>query len=235
MSLRDPARQVLAVAVPPFALLCITTACCYVAAGPTLAMYLGGLALAMVLSPPLVLAYRARMNQLLAAASIIDGVGVVWLVAMFRTDLTFVQWLSAYVLLAACVIGAAGAAVALARFAMNDLFASAMVTVAVLAWLTWPIWLSAWIDQPSVVRAMDWLVPVHPLLALNGLLAHLGVWGELPVMYQLTSLGQDVPYSLPASVATCAALHFLLGGALLLVSVDRPRRPTVDEPARQPG
>lgn len=235
MSLRDPARQVLAVAVPPFVLLFIATACCYIVAGPTLALYLGGLALAMVCTPPLVLAHRPRMNQLLAAASIIDGVGIVWLVGMFRTDLTFAQWLSAYVLLVACVLGVMGAAVALARFARTELFASAIVTVAVLAWLTWPIWLSAWIDQPSVVRAMDWLVPVHPLLALNGLLAHMGVWGELPLMYQLTSLGQDVPYSLPATVATCAALHFLFGGALLLLSTYGRRRPALDEPDRQPG
>ncbi len=229
MSLREPGRHVLLVAAPPFALLCIGTACCYFAAGPTLALYLGGLALAMVFTAPLVLAHRPLRNQLLAAASIIDGVGIVWLFAMFRTDLTFAQWLSAYVLLAACVLGVLGTAVALARFAMNELFASAMVTVAALAWLTWPIWLCAWIDQPSVVRAMDWLVPVHPLLALNGLLAHLGVWGELPLMYQLTSLGQDVPYSLPATVATCTAMHFLLGSVLLLLSTDRLRRPAVDD------
>jgi hypothetical protein len=227
-------RGFLTVVLPPFVLLAALTTACYVAAGSTLPLYLGGLALALALTPPLVLAHRERIDQLLAAASIVDGVGVAWLAAMFRSDVTFAQWLAAYVLLAACVIGVTGVALALAR-GIGALFASAVTIVLALAWLTWPIWLSGWGDGAPVVRAMDWLVPVHPLLALNGLFAHLGVWGELPLMYQLTSLGQDVPYSLPASVATCAAVHFLLGGALLLLSGDRLRRAAVDVPDRQPG
>ena len=222
------------IAVPPFALLAALTTCCYLAAGATLPLYVGGVALALVLTPPLVLAHEQRVDRLLAAASIADGVGVVWLVATFRSDVTIAQWLAAYVLLAACVIAALGLAAALARV-FGELFASALATLLALAWLAWPIWLSGWVDRPSVVDAIAWLVPAHPLLALNGLLVHLGVWGELPLMYQLTSLGQDVPYSLPGSVATCVAVHFLLGGALLLLSADRRRRAAVDEPDRQPG
>ena len=215
-------------------MLAALTTSCYLAAGPTLPLYLGGLALPLVLTPPLVLAHRQRADRLLAAASVVDGVGVVWLVAVFRSDVTFAQWLAAYVLLAACVIGVTGLAVGLSRVA-GELFASALATLLALAWLAWPIWLSGWVDRPPVVHAIAWLVPAHPLLALNGLLVHLGVWGELPLMYQLTSLGQDVPYSLPGSVAACVAVHFLLGGALLLLSADRRGRAAVDEPDRQPG
>ena len=223
-----------AIAIPPFVLLATLTACCYLVAGATLPLYLGGVALALVLTAPLVLAHGQRVDRLLAAASIVDGVGVVWLVATFRSDVTFAQWLAAYVLLAACAIGVTGLAVALSRL-VGELFASAITVLLALAWLAWPIWLSGWVDKPSVVDAIAWLVPAHPLLALNGLLVHLGVWGELPLMYQLTSLGQDVPYSLPESVAACVAVHFLLGGALMLLSADRRGRAAVDEPDRQPG
>lgn len=187
--------------------------------------------MAMVLVPPLVLAQRTTVERLLAAASVIDGVGVVWLIAMFRSDVTFAQWLAAYVLLAACVTGVAGVAAALSRFLMRKLFAAAVTVTLSLAWLTWPVWLSAWVERAAVADGMRWLIPLHPLLAINGLLAHLGVWGEWPLMYRLTSLGQDVPYELPSSVALCTAVHFLLGGALLLLSSTGP---AVDEPDRRP-
>lgn len=207
-----------AVAGVPCLLLCALTAGCYIIAGDGLGLYLGGIALAMLLAPPLILAQRDHLERILAAASVVDGVGVVWLIAMFRSDVTFAQWLAAYVLLAGCVIGAAGVGTLLARFLMRDLFAAAGTVTLILVWLTWPIWLSAWVEGAGVVPAMHWMIPVHPLLAMNGLLLHLGVWGEWPLMYQLTSLGQDLPYNLPGSVALCAAAHFLLGGAMLLLS-----------------
>ena len=221
----------LAVAAPPFLLLALLTAGCYVAAGSSLGLYLGGLAMAMALTPPLVVAHRAPIERVLAVGSLIDGVAVVWLVAIFRSNVTFGQWLAAYVLVAGCTVGAAGLTLALSRW-IGDLFASALSIVIVLAWLTWPIWLSAWVDRVAVVRVVHALVPVHPLLAMNGLLVDLGVWGEGPLMYQLTSLGQDVPYSLPSSIAMCAGAHLLLGGALLLLSAAGKPRPAVDEPDR---
>ena len=227
-------RRFLVIVVPPLLLAVALTACCYAFAGATLPLYLCGLALGMVLAPPLVLAHDERTNRLLAAASAADGVGLVWLVTVFRSDVSFGQWLAAYVLLAGCVLAAAGIAAALSR-AVGSLFASAAATLFSLAWLTWPVWLSAWVDHAAVVRAIGRFVPVHPLLGLNGVLAHLGVWGELPLMYQLTSLGQDVPYNLPASAAASTAAHALLGGALLLLAGDGGRRPAVDEPDGQPG
>ena len=176
------------------------------------------------------MAYRSSIEQLIAAASLVDGVAVVWLVAMFRSEVTFAQWLSAYVLLAACTIAVTGLAGMLVRLIGRHEIAAACVVLLAMCWLTWPIWLSAWIDHPAVVRAINGLVAVHPLLAINGLLVHLGVWGEWPMMYKLTSLGQDVPYSLPASVAASATFHFLLGGT---AACRRPReRPRNGRSAR---
>lgn len=232
----EPARpslhRFLAVAVPPLVLSLVLTVGCYLAAGPGLGLYLGGLALAMVLAPPLVMAYRSRIEQIIAAASLVDGVGIVWLVAMFRSDVTFAQWLWAYVLLAACTLGATGLAALVLRFTGRGEAAAGLVVLFAMLWLTWPIWLSAWIDHSMVVRLIGWLVPIHPLLAMNGLLVHLGVWGEWPMMYKLTSLGQDMPYRLPASVATSAAFHFLIGGALLLAVGRGNNRAAVDQPDR---
>ena len=108
-------RSFLAIALPPFVLSLVVTIACYIAAGSGLGLYLGGLSLGIVLAPPLVLAYHKRIEQLIAIASIVDGVGFVWLVAMFRSDVTFAQWLAAYVLLAACVVATMGVAVALER------------------------------------------------------------------------------------------------------------------------
>jgi hypothetical protein len=224
-------RSFLTIALPPFVLSLVVTIACYIAAGSGLGLYLGGLSLGIALAPPLVLAYRKRIEQLIAIASIVDGVGFVWLVAMFRSDVTFAQWLAAYVLLAACVVATMGVAVALERM-VGTVSAAAVTITAMLAWLAWPIWLSAWIDSPTVVRAIDWLVPIHPLLAMNGLFQNLGIWGEWPIMYQLTSLGQDLPYTFPPSVAFSAAFHFLLGGALILAVGRRNDRPAVNEPDR---
>jgi hypothetical protein len=224
-------RSFLAIALPPFVLSLVVTIACYIAAGSGLGLYLGGLSLGIVLAPPLVLAYRKRIEQLIAIASIVDGVGFVWLVAMFRSDVTFAQWLAAYVLLAACVVATTGVAVALERM-VGTVSAAAVTITAMLAWLAWPIWLSARIESPTDVRAIDWLVPIHPLLAMNGLFQNLGIWGERPIMYQLTSLGQDLPYTFPSSVAFSAAFHFLLGGALILAVGRRNDRPAVNEPDR---
>jgi hypothetical protein len=229
-------RGFLTVAMPPFLLAIAATLGCYFAAGPNLLLHLGGIALAMLLAPPLVLAHRNRVEQFLVAASIVDGVGVVWLVAMFQSDTTFAQWLGAYVLVAACVVAMLGLAVALSRLLRNDVLASALSVAVAFAWLTWPVWLSAWVDRPGVEKLIAWLVPVHPLLAANGLLIHLGVWGEQRLIYQLTSLGQDVPYQFPASVAPATLVHLLIGGTLLLLPRRRRHVGTaIDVPDRQPG
>ena len=71
-------RSFLAVALPPFVLSLVVTVACYIAAGSGLGLYLGGIALGMVLAPPLVLAYRQRIEQLIVVASIVTGLVVTW-------------------------------------------------------------------------------------------------------------------------------------------------------------
>jgi len=207
-------RSLLAVALAPLFLAFAFTCAVYLATGPSLGLFIGGVFVATLLAPPLVLWRDEMIDGVIVAMSIVDGVAVVWLVAVFTTETTFFEWLAAYVVLAAYVTALEGIVVALRRVRFGDVAASAVTVTLALAWLTWPVWLSPWATQ-STVR---WLVRVHPLFALNGLLIHLGVWGEGGLAYELTTLGQDVPYHLPATVHRAIVLHMLLGGMLLLLA-----------------
>jgi hypothetical protein len=99
----------------------------------------------------------------------------------------------------------------------NVTLAKATVVMCGLAWLTWPLWLTA--APPLCVR-------VHPLLGINGALAsRLGIWTEQPVAYPLIALGQDVAYRLPPSPWPGVAVHVVagLGLALLATAIRRLR------------
>jgi hypothetical protein len=94
---------------------------------------------------------------------------------------------------------------------------SAIATIAVLAWLSFPIWLSGALPGSQLKAS----VLLQPLFAINGVLPQLGIWTEQQVAYGLTNVGQDVPYQLPASPwpaitfqLALSVLMFLGGGAL---------------------
>jgi hypothetical protein len=63
------------------------------------------------------------------------------------------------------------------------------------------------------------LVVEHPIFTLNSIFPSLGVWTQQRLMYQLTPLGQDVPYRLPTSIWPCVLLHGVIGLCLLLPEV----------------
>ena len=64
---------------------------------------------------------------------------------------------------------------------------------------------------------MSRVVAIHPLFAINGVLVNLGAWSHLPIAYrELTTLGQDVPYTLPASVWPMVLVHALYRELALL-------------------
>jgi len=135
------------------------------------------------------------------------------------SDITFGELLRCSLIFTAFVFALSGAASALSRAGVvAPLAAGIVVTVAVL-WLTWPIWLSHALNQTLV----DWLVPAHPLLAINSVLRHLGAWDRAPLAYQkLTVLNQDIPYHLPRSIFPATLLHSLIG--IFGFSLARPRR-----------
>ena len=136
----------------------------------------------------------------------------VWLVAAFRPEITLLQWLYSYMLLIAYATLIAGMSTALLRLRLVPVAASAITVIFSLIWLTWPVWLSPYLRGPRADAIVARLVWVHPLFAINGVLASLGTWGHWPIAYrQLTTLGQDIPYTLPASIWPGVLVHLSVG------------------------
>jgi hypothetical protein len=187
----------------------------YVATGPTLGLFFGGLVIVALLVPPMVLCERSMVRQGLVASAVNDAVGLVWLVAVFRTQTTLWQWLQCYLVLAAFAFALWGCARAIRAARLPMVPSGALTVTLAMLWLTWPIWLS----RALTSRMVEWLAPAHPPLAINGVLAQLGVWSEHAIAYRhLLSLGQDVAYQLPASILAAVFAHVIAGGILFALA-----------------
>ena len=210
-------RAFLQTVLPPLLLAALCTAVAYVATGPTAGFFFAGIVLATLLTPPLVVAETLRLRQLLCAASIVDGVGVVWLIALAHPLITFGDWFSSYVLLASYVLALWGLVALLRRLRLGEAGASALVTTLALMWISAPVWSSPWIAGRE--RLVGWFTPPHPLLALDSVFRALGPpWSERYYMYNLLSvLNQDVAYELPRGVWTAVLVHGAIGAAGLLI------------------
>ena len=135
-------------AAVPFALGAGATVFCYVATGAGIGLYFGGLAMAAILVPSLASQHLRRRDAFLAAASVIDGIGAVWLVSAFTSPVTFGQWLAAYALLAAVGMALLGLTLLLRRVVGSTLAAS-LTTTLFIAWFAWPVWLSPFLSGRS--------------------------------------------------------------------------------------
>ena len=169
---------------------------CYLAAGATLGLLIGPPAFSALIGPPLALAVSQRSQRLLVALTLTSSI-VIWLIAF--QILTVVT--CAVILITFCI-----ALVAIAHATRS----TAIPTLLALAWLSFPIWL-----RGEVAAS---LVPFHPIFAMNSVAPSLGIWTQQPILYRLTTLGQDVPFSLPASIFPCAIAHAVIGLLLLLPS-----------------
>jgi hypothetical protein len=222
-------RSVLLTALTPLLLSLVAGLFCYVAVGATMGLFFGGVVIVALLAPPLALAHRDRMRQVVAVSSVVDGVAIVWLVAVADPSVSLVDWVRAYLLLGAWGAAVWGVAELLRRAGAPSVGASAITVVLALAWLAWPVWLSPWIAGRDGLVA--WLVWPHPLFGLDGALRHLGPpWTERHLMYtRLTVLNQDVSYALPRGVLVATLLHAGVALACLLpyrrVRAFLPQRP----------
>ena len=191
----------------------------YIATGPTLGLFFGGIVVVTLLVPPLVLCERSMLRQGLIASAVNDAVAIVWLVAVLRSQASVWQWLQCYLVLASYTFALWALARATRALRVPDVPAAALTIVLALAWLTWPIWLSR-VLTPLIA---DWLVPAHPLFAVNSVLKHLGNWSEHAIAYRyLMNLGQDVPYQLPAGILASVFAHVIVGGICFAVASLRP-------------
>lgn len=195
----------------------LATLWCWWELGAGLAFLLCSAMLASLYAPLLV-SVEVGWNRVASAVAAIGGVALVWAVATTAMDVSFAQWLRCTLVLGAFVIALGGFVSLLSLARIPPPLASFLTTTVALLWLTWPVWLSPALTQQRV----DWLVPAHPLLALNGVVAHLGSWDRMPIAYRsLTVLNQDIPYHLPRSILPAVILHIVIGIPGLVLSVRR--------------
>src|SRR6266496_6667683 len=162
-------RDVLLTAAVPFAIATLAAAFFAVAVGPALGLYFGGMVVAALIIPPLVARHEKPFDAFIAAGSVIDGVGVVWLIVAIFAHTTLLQWLLAYGVLAACGLTLFSLTMLL-RAATGITASAAIAVIIALAWLASPIWC-----PPALVAR---LASVHPLLSLNRVFIEQGVWTQ---------------------------------------------------------
>lgn len=190
-----------------FALAALATAWCWWLGGAGLGLFLGGILLSAIYLPPIALAQSgaSRWATLVAATA---GIITIYLLSLAQADVTAGEWLRCSLVCLAFSFALCGLATFLTLLRLSAATAALFTVIFALGWLTWPVWMSPWLTQ----RIVDWLVPAHPLLAVNGVLQHLGSWDRAPIAYrQLTILNQDIPYHLPRSIIPAVVVHAAIG------------------------
>ena len=227
-------RTLLAALLTALLLAVVMTGLCRAAAGVSLGLFFGGVAFATLLVPPLVVGEASPRLRLLAPAAVSLGVSLVWLTGLGEL-LTMAQWLGCVLALVAYGYSLCGACELLTAFRVNAAVAGAAVIVIALLWLTWPVWLSHALLGPSGDALAAWLVPAHPLFAINGMLVHFDTWDRHTLAYgQLTVLNQDVFYALPTGVFWSVLAHGLVAAAAMALSAAIRRRRRRDRPRQIP-
>ena len=189
-------------AAAPFVLAAVAIACCYAAAGMSLGFFLGPVVAVTLILPVMMPRLSPLLAAIFVAGTMVDTIGIAWLLAVPGPQLTFPQWLACYVVLAAY---------AFALLAATRALTAPVAFILGLLWLAWPVWTSPFLT----VELARWLTPAHPLMATNRVVLHMGAWLEQPLMYRHTTLNQDVPYTLPRSIWPCVFVHVVIGLLLL--------------------
>jgi hypothetical protein len=194
-----------------------------------LAVTFGGLLAVTLTVSPLASGCNRLVDVILVAIASILAVDCVWLFA----SISWPQWWACAMVLAAYALCLAGLEAFIRQIGVHVVVSCAIVMIAALAWLSWPIWLSPWL--PGHQTLVNALVIAHPPLAINGELIDQGIWTERPQMYGWTALNQDVSYSMPSTVFWCVAIHAGLAGAAFLASIAIKARWRLESQARAAG
>jgi hypothetical protein len=201
--------------VAGFLLSGIASVICLQSAGPLQGTLFGSCIAAVLLAPTLV-SGASRGVFWPAATTVAIAIGALAgiALALSRGQLNVRIFLNGAAVIAALVFAAAGLTLLLTRLRIAPAAAAWIVTILLLAWLSWPIWMSPWISDHK-----NWLPALttpHPLLAIDAVLMRDGVkqWIEAPsLMYgppPLTALGQDVFYVPPPNVWAMVGLHLTI-------------------------
>ncbi len=211
--------------IVPLLLSAAAMAICYRAVGATLGLFLGGLFVSALITAPLVAAEDTWLARVLAACGVIHGITVIWLVSALRADLGLGVWAACYLVQSALVLAITGCVALLRAMRFGRIAAGAVATTLSLAWLTWPIWLSPILHGVRGVTLAAWLVPAHPVFAINApLRATMGNWSEQAMAYRLTSLTDDIAYAAPQEITRSVLVHAMIGSVLIAAGMLIGRR-----------
>lgn len=187
---------------------------CYAVSGVSLGLFFGPVLLLTFVTPPLALRGTTRLDCFLTCVALALGTAVFWLAI---AHLSVLNLLRCGVVLFSYVMGLAGAASLLMRLRIGPVFASAAVVWVGILWLTWPVWLCPWLDGPHAESIVGGLTVAHPLMAMNSVLfERFNFWDRYTITYQhLTSLNQDIYYSLPKTILWMVLSHLAVGAGIL--------------------
>jgi len=198
----------------------------YVAVCANLGLFIAGFFTAAIITPGCQLSRAlpgAKTGQLswqnlFVVLSVWFALSATWSAAFFTSPLTPGQFLQIDLLLLAFQ---------LALTAASILLPSSLVTLLAVAWLSWPLWLAAFL-RGAGNRTIYWLVQTHPPLVANGVLTWEPPWSEHSLAYlRLTNLNQDVMYQLPTSAWRAIIFLLLVAGGLMLLRYIARRLPGV--------
>jgi hypothetical protein len=216
-------RRLLSVALAPLIFSLVGAIACFVSAGPSLGLFLGGLIIVTIVVPPLTLSETLSTNRLIVLGASVLPLCAIWLVAIIMSEPEqrprISEWLATCAILIAYAIALAGLSAAFRLTTRSAIPSAALAVISGLTWLTWPIWASSTWSGGASEAAVARKVALHPGLAINGQLSRpLGNWTEQSLAYHLTELGQSVNFILPQSAWLCVLLHGLIGIALLALA-----------------
>ena len=212
-------RRLLSVALAPLLLSALSAAGCYLSAGASLGVFLGGVIMVTLLTPPLVLAEEGWRTRLIVLAAILLPVWGVWLMTTVKSQVYVREWMACSIVLTAYSAALAGSAVGLRLTRLPAVGCAATAIVLGLAWLTWPIYMSQSWEGTSSTDVVSLFARFNPALVINGqVFRAMGLWTEQSIAYRLTDLSQNVPYQLPQAIWVCGLFHGLLGAGLIWAS-----------------
>ena len=194
---------------------------CYGAAGATLGLFLGGIAVATVVTPGVVLAEENWFGRLVAWAGVVDALMIVWLAPLIGGVISIGDWGEAVCVGVAYAAALGAVALCLRGVRVPAVMAAGVTVVMGLAWLAWPVWMAPWLTGDNREATVAWLVWGHPVFALNGaMLEAFGQpWAQMKVAYRLTNLGDDIAYEMPRGVWACVGVHGVIAGLVIAPQV----------------
>jgi hypothetical protein len=214
-----------AIAIACFFVSLLIGFCCYQIAGNSLDLFIGGVLLGCIVCPPLTAIAGQTPGAALAPVGISIGIGCFWILPVWKHAIELAQWGSCMLVLCTLLLAVSFGVLLLIRLGCSTVASSAIATIAMLAWLSFPIWMSGALPGTR----LHWSVLLHPLFAINGIVPQLGIWTEQQVAYGLTNVGQDAPYQLPTSAWPVIGFQSGLAMAMLLLQCVLRARPSARE------